>query len=297
MGFNEELVKYSNVKILFGEPMKKHTSFGVGGKTDSYIEVDSVFTLNEVLLLAKHYKIPFKIIGNGTNVLVSDKGYKGLIIRLNKLNSIIKKTNHIKVMAGANVSSLISFSFLESLSGLEWLVGIPGTIGGAVVMNAGAFGHSISDRIVSVEALVDGKIKRLNKNDCKFGYRSSRFLKNKEIVLSATFCLLDGDKEFVLDRIKGYKELRQKVQPTGRSCGSVFKNPLGEKAGSLIERSGLKGYKIGGARVSFKHANFIIAEGKTNASDIASLIAHVKEKVKGQFGIELEEELEYIGDF
>ena len=297
MGFKENLFLLTTAKILTGEPMKKHTSFGVGGKADYYVEVDSIYTLNEILSLCKKYRVRYKIIGNGTNLLFSEKGYKGLIINTKKLNSIYFENTLVRAMSGANLNELIKNSAQKNLSGLEWLYGIPASIGGAIVMNAGAFGHNIAERVIAVESLVDGKIKKYSKEECKFGYRTSRFLGKKEVIISATFDLTQGNSERIIESITAYKELRNSVQPSGRSCGSVFKNPLGDRAGRLIESAGLKGSQIGGATISQKHANFIIAKGKTTANDIYELIDYVKRKVKSQFGVQLEEEVECVGEF
>ena len=297
MGFKEELSVFPHAKIKYNEPMKKHTSFGVGGKADYYVEVDSIYTLNEILSLCKKYRVRYKIIGNGTNLLFSEKGYKGLIINTKKLNSIYFENTLVRAMSGANLNELIKNSAQKNLSGLEWLYGIPASIGGAIVMNAGAFGHNIAERVIAVESLVDGKIKKYSKEECKFGYRTSRFLGKKEVIISATFDLTQGNSERIVESITAYKELRNSVQPSGRSCGSVFKNPLGDRAGRLIESAGLKGSQIGGATISQKHANFIIAKGKTTANDIYELIDYVKRKVKSQFGVQLEEEVECVGEF
>lgn len=297
MGFKEDLSTFTHAKIHIGELMKKHTAFGVGGSADYYLEPESLYALCEALSLCKRYKVPYKLIGNGTNVLVSDKGYRGLIINVKKINSIFVNKNSVRVMAGATLFSLIKIASEKGLSGLEWASGIPATVGGAVVMNAGAFGHSISERVSVVETLFDGKIRKYDNSECKFAYRTSKFLGKKEIVVSATFILDSADKNEIKERINAYRELRVAVQPNGRSCGSVFKNPKGYTAGKLIESAGLKGSTIGGAKVSNKHANFILAEGKTCARDIAELIDYVKRRVYTKYNVLLKEEIEYVGEF
>ncbi len=297
MGFKEELTDCAHAKILFNQSMRKYTGYGVGGKASYYTEVDSLFTLNEITSLAKRYKIPYKVIGNGSNILVSDKGYDGLVINTKRISEVFFKKDQVRAMCGATLSKLIKFCQDNSLSGLEALSGIPATVGGAIVMNAGAFGKNISDRLTAVETLFDGKIKKYKKDECKFGYRTSRFLGKKEIVISATFQLQETEKELITASIEAYRDLRKSVQPTGRSCGSVFKNPVGDRAGRLIDSLNLKGSRVGGATISEKHGNFIIADGKTTASDIVSLIEYVKKKVKEAFDIELKEEIEYLGEF
>lgn len=297
MAFKKALIDFTNAKIHFDEPMRKHISLGVGGSARFYAEIDSLYSLNLLIALAKEYKIKYKIIGNGTNVLISDLGYDGLIIDMKKLNDIFFKKSDIRAMAGARLDKLIRFAVDNRLSGIEALSGIPASIGGAIVMNAGAFGYNISNYLLTVETLCDGKIKIYNREDCRFGYRTSRFLGKKEAIVSATFRFPNGDKEIIKANMNCYLELRRSIQPMQRSCGSVFKNPKPHSAGNLIEKAGLKGYRIGGASISEKHANFIITSAKAKAQDVYCLIEYIKHKVKDEFGIELKEEVEYIGEF
>ncbi|MBQ8426983.1 MAG: UDP-N-acetylmuramate dehydrogenase [Clostridia bacterium] len=291
------LSENTHAKVLYDEPMKKHTSYGVGGNASCFVEADSLYTLSEVVSFAKDNKIPFKVLGNGTNVLVSDRGYKGIIICLTKLNDVFFVRDEIRAMAGVNLSKLIKFAKDHRLSGLEALSGIPATVGGAVVMNAGAFGHNISDKITSVETLHNGKIKKYYREECNFCYRGSRFFGKKEVIVSANFKLKESNREFILSGIKSFSELRTSIQPSGKSCGSVFKNPRPETAGRLIDKAGLKGYSIGGASISNRHGNFITTAGKATASDVYELITYVKKKIKDEFGIELKEEVEFVGEF
>ena len=295
--FKNALLDTTNAKILFDEPMRKHTGYGVGGCARYYAQIDSLFSLNNLISLANQYKVKYKVIGGGTNILISDLGYDGLIIETKKLNDVFFKREQVKAMAGAKLEKLIQFALDNKLTGLEAFAGIPATVGGAVVMNAGAFGHNISEYIETVETLCDGKIKFYGKNDCKFSYRTSKFLGNKEVIVSATFNLKGGNREKIGDSIKSYKDLRRLLQPTGKSCGSVFKNPKPFSAGALIESVGLKGYKVGGAVVSEKHANFIITSSKAKAKDVYELILQIKQKVKDAFGVELHEEVECVGEF
>ncbi len=292
--FKRALSEIATCPIILDEPMKKHTSLGVGGNADYYAEVDSLYSLNALIELAKEHRIKYKVLGFGTNVLVSDSGYKGLIISTKKLNDVFFKRDYVRAMAGASLEKVLKFNFENKLTGLEALVGLPATVGGAIAMNAGAFGRSISDCIVEVETLKDGKIKKYYKPECKFGYRKSRFLSGKEIIVSATFEFENAEREVICSREKAYLDLRKIKQPSGRSCGSVFKNPKGYSAGELIEKAGLKGYAIGGARVSDKHANFIITQSLATAQDVKDLIIHIKDKVSQTFGVNLIEEVEYL---
>ena len=295
--FKNALLEISNAKILFDEPMKKHTGYGVGGCARYYAQIDSLYSLNSLITLAKQHKVKYKVIGNGTNILVSDLGFDGIIIDTKRLSDVFFKREHVKAMAGAKLEKLIQFALDNRLCGLEAFAGIPATIGGAIVMNAGAFGHNISEYVQTVETLCDGKIKSYDKSECKFGYRTSRFLNKNEVVISATFNLRSGDREKIIDGIKSYKDLRRSIQPSGKSCGSVFKNPKPFSAGALIEGAGLKGKRIGGAVVSEKHANFIITSSKARAKDVYELIEQIKQKVKDAFGVELCEEVECVGEF
>lgn len=297
MDLIRSLSSNTHAKVFFDEPMKKHTSYGVGGNASCFVEADTLYTLNEVVSFAKENKIPYKIIGNGTNVLVSENGYNGIVICTVKLNDVFFVRDEVHAMAGASLAKLIKFAKDHKLGGLEALSGIPATVGGAIVMNAGAFGHNISDRITTVETLSNGKIKKYYKEDCNFTYRGSRFLGKKEVVVSVNFLLKEGDREIIASGIKSFTELRNSIQPFGRSCGSVFKNPKPETAGRLIDKAGLKGYSIGGASVSLRHGNFITTTGNATANDVYELIKYVKKKVKDEFDIELKEEVEFIGEF
>ena len=297
MGFKDELLEFTHAKIRFNEPMKRHTALGVGGKAKYFAEVDSLYGLNLLTTLAQKHRVKYKVIGNGTNVLVSDNGYEGIIICLKKLSDVFFKRDEVRAMAGANLDKLIKFTLDHRLTGLEALSGIPATVGGAVVMNAGAFGHNISDRITTVETLCGGKIKIYDKEDCKFSYRKSRFLGKKETVVSASFKLDGCERDAVMNNIKKYRERRKNVQPTGKSCGSVFKNPTKYSAGALIDKAGLKGYALGGAKVSDRHGNFILTDSRATASDVYALIQYIKEEIFSIFGVRLSEEVEYIGEF
>lgn len=297
MSFKNALNELTHAKIFFDQPMKKLTGYGLGGCARYYAEVDSLYALNDIVSLAKQHRVKYKVIGNGTNLLVSDLGYNGIIISIKGLSDVFFKRDHVRAMAGAKLDKLIKFALEHKLTGLEALSGIPATVGGSVVMNAGAFGHNISDYIVSIETLNNGKIKVYDKNQAEFGYRTSRFLGKKEVVISADFCFESGDRDKILSSMKTYLEIRKKMHPTERNCGSVFKNPKPHTAGSLIERAGLKNYTIGGATVSSKHANFITVNQKARAKDVYLIISHIKQTVKQKFNVDLVEEVEYVGEF
>lgn len=295
--FKKALEEVVLSKVCYDEPMKKHTSLCVGGNSDYYVEVNTLCSLNQLVSLAKKHRVCYKVLGFGSNVLVSDKGYNGLIISIKKINDIFYKRDYIQAMAGASLDSLIRFNREHDLSGLEALSGIPASVGGAIVMNAGAFGRSISDSLVEVHTLCNGKIKKYHKTDCKFSYRTSRFLNSREIIICGLFDFEKSNREAITEREKTYLDIRKTKQPQGRTCGSVFKNPYPYYAGELIERAGLKGFSIGGATVSEKHANFITVSTNTTASDVHKVISYIKDKIQKDFGISLEEEVEYLGEF
>ena len=234
------------------------------------------------------------ILGSGSNVLVSDGGYDGTVV-INRYSSYVRDGLTVTCGSGTGLPTLCAFLAEEGLSGLEWACGIPGTVGGAVVMNAGAFSHSISERLIYADVLKDGTIVRVPCSELGFKYRSSAVTDGMTVV-SACF-LLDSDRPAsVKNRCKAFSALRAASQPRGRSAGSVFKNPEGIKIARLIDEMGLKGYRIGDAQISEKHANIIINLGRATARDVVSLINTVKERLLEK-GVRAEEEIIYIGEF
>lgn len=298
MTFLEETSGFIYPPVKQNESMKKHTTIGVGGNAKYFASPKSLYALRLLIESAKSHKIKRFILGKGSNVLFLDGGFNGLVISTARLNEITYYNGKVKALCGAMLSSVIDFAKARSLSGIEKLYGIPASLGGAITMNAGAFGVNISDYIDTVETIKNGKLEKYYKSDCRFGYRKSRFLTGKEVVVSATFNFINQAKELTEAQIKCQKDLRKNIHPTGRSFGSVFKNPKGHqlKAGELIERCGLKGYKIGGAMISNKHANFIINNKNATAKDILNLIYEIKERVYKSFNLELKEEVIIVGE-
>ncbi len=274
-----------------------YTTFKIGGKAKYFFMAKNKDGLISAILVAKKLKSPFFILGNGSNLLVSDKGFEGLVIKL-QVTSCKLRGNMIHAEAGVSLSQLLNIALKNNLSGLEWAVGIPGTLGGAIFGNAGAFGKSIGDNIKEVVAfdIKDKKIKILKNKECKFNYRESVFKKkNNLIILSAKIELKKNNKKEIRNKIKEYLDYRKRHQPLNfPSIGSIFKNPKGFSAGYLIEKCGLKGKKIGNVKISEKHANFIINLGKGKATDVKKLINLAKKKVKEKFGISLKEEIIYL---
>lgn len=279
-------------------PLKDFNTFRIGGKAKYFFVVKKMEDLMKVIKAAQDFNLPFFIIGNGSNLLVSDKGFKGLLIKL-QITSYKLKGRKIYAESGVSLGRLVGIASKNNLAGLEWAVGIPGTLGGSIYGNAGAFGQSMAATIKEVEVYntKNKKIKKFKNKECKFGYRDSIFKKNKNlIILSAEIELRKGYKKAIRDIMKEYLDYRKKNQPLNfPSIGSIFKNPKGFFAGELIEKSGLKGKKIGNVKISEKHTNFIINLGNGRASDIKKLITLIKKRVKKFFGITLEEEIQYLG--
>lgn len=289
-----------NAIIKVNEEMKNHTTFRVGGEADFLV---IPYDLNDVIAIRKFTKknnIPLTVIGNGSNLLVKDGGIRGIVLKIsNVLNEIKITDTDIEVGAGLRLTKLAKIAMESSLTGLEWANGIPGTVGGAVMMNAGAYGGEMSQVIVETKYLTeDGTIKTLTNEEQKFGYRSSVFTDEiNGIIISVKIHLDKANIEKITEKMTDYIERRKEKQPLEfPSAGSTFKRPQDNFAGKLIEDAGLKGYTVGGACVSDKHAGFVINKDNATAQDILSLIENVKAKVKEISGVDLEEEVKIIGE-
>jgi len=286
-------------KIKLQEPMSHHTQMRVGGPADFYYEVGSAKELAEAVGTAIKEDVSYTVLGNGANVLVSDKGIRGLVIA-NKAGGLrFLPHGFIEAETGLDNTQLIKEAKNRDLMGTERLLKVPGTIGGAVFMNAGDTGRQkfFGDLVVSVEAIdKEGKLKKLKKEECDFGYRSSRFQKTGEVILKAKLQLKEVSREEIEEAAKDIL-VRKMHHPAGATVGSTFKNPDYDHAGKLIEECGLKGKKIGGAKISEKHANFIINEGNAKAADVKALIDLMKTSVKEKFNVDLQEEVRYLGEW
>lgn len=288
-------------KIIFEEPMKKHTSFKIGGNADLFIKVT---TINELLMAIKYAKeknISITIIGNGSNLLVLDKGIRGLVIKIDIQDfKIEKKEKYIEVSVGAGykIMALAIKLMNEEISGFEEIAGIPGSIGGAVFMNAGAYGKEMKNIIISTKCMdLEGNIFELSNEAQKFSYRNSIFNKNNCIILETKLKLEYGKKQEIQEKMNNYLLQRKEKQPLEYpSAGSSFKRKEGVITAKLIDECGLKGYKIGGAKVSEKHAGFIINYENATAKDVLDLIKYIKEKVYEKYKIKIEEEIRIIGE-
>lgn len=277
------------------EPLSRHTTFKIGGVADTYVKVTSLSKLSTILKECRESDIDYMIIGNGSNILASDDGYRGVVIRLDgdfrKIALVDDDT--IYCGAGATLAALCKFALNNGLSGLEFAWGIPGSVGGAVFMNAGAYGGEMKDVVYSVNHLTkNGEPGRTEKDDLQFGYRASVYRQNNAIITGATLKLRKDNPEDIRARMDDYLGRRSNKQPLEYpSAGSVFKRPEGAYAGALIEQCGLKGHSHGGAQVSEKHAGFIINKANANANDVKSLIREVQTKVYDETGYNLECEL------
>ena len=289
---------FPNVK--FDEPMKNHISFKVGGKADIFFEPSSIRELIEFIKYVKENNIPHIIMGNGTNMLVSDDGVRGAVVKLGpKLSSIEVIDDSIIAQCGAILLEVSKIAAANSLTGLEFASGIPGSIGGAITMNAGAYGKEMKDVLEEVEVLDSNlEYKVLQNKEMEFGYRKSAVEKNNYIVLGAKLKLMKWNKADIKSLMEEYDERRRSKQPLELpSAGSVFKRPEGYYAGKLIEEAGLRGMTIGGAQVSEKHCGFIVNKGDATAGDIYNLIKHIQKNIYERFGVKLETEVKLIGKF
>ena len=287
-------------RILPDEPMKKHTTFRVGGLADYLVMPQTTEEVKDVISLCQNQGIPYYVIGNGSNLLVSDAGYPGVIIQVYKEMSEIRVVgNFIKVQAGALLSKIGSIALEAGLTGFEFAAGIPGTVGGAVVMNAGAYGGEMKDILVSATVLTaSGEVLKLTNEELELGYRTSVVAKKGYIVLEAEYQLQVGDKEAIRTKMDELKVQRVTKQPLEYpSAGSTFKRPEGHFAGKLIQDAGLRGFQVGGAQVSEKHCGFVINKDNASAADIVELMRQVSEKVMREFGVTLEPEVKRLGEF
>ena len=287
-------------EVLTDEPMSSHTSFRLGGNADVFITPRSTYQAAEVISAVRRSGLPYFILGNGSNLLVSDSGYRGVIVRLDRNISDVRVDGDlITAEAGASLSSIASAARNASLTGFEFASGIPGTLGGAVVMNAGAYGGEMKDVVEEAEVLTpEGKRISIPGSELGFGYRQSIIKSSGYVVLSAALRLKKGNREEIIAQMKDLQQRRISKQPLEfPSAGSTFKRPAGYFAGKLIEDAGLRGFSVGGAKVSDKHCGFVINTGSASASDVYNLIREVAGRVKAQSGVTLETEVLFLGDF
>ncbi|MFA9397519.1 MAG: UDP-N-acetylmuramate dehydrogenase [Clostridiaceae bacterium] len=284
--------------VLLSSSMEEYTSFKVGGVADYLVTPNSYLEVLETIELCREYNKPYYIIGNGSNLVVRDGGFRGAIIKLSGLNKIYVDNERIRAQSGATLKRVSNIALENHLTGFEFASGIPGSVGGAVTMNAGAYDGEMSKVIESATIIDgDGNIKSLNQEELELGYRMSSILKNGYIVLESTFKLLKGDQEKIKHRINELSIRRRDRQPLEfPSAGSTFKRPEGHFAAKLIEDSGLKGVCVGKAEVSTKHSGFIINKGGATAKDVLDLIELVQNSVYDKYKVELHTEVRIIGE-
>ncbi len=296
----EDLCDMAGASSVFpDEPMSRHTTFRVGGPADFLVAPDEA-TLPGVVAYCRDGGIPCLIIGNGSNLLCGDGGIRGVVVEIGKAMSAVEVDGcTIKAGAGALLSSVAAQAAKRGLAGMEFASGIPGSTGGAVVMNAGAYGGEMRDIVKSVAAMdLDGEVKNIPAGELELSYRHSVIPEKGYVVLSVTYALQKGRMEDIQARMDELKEKRIAKQPLEYpSAGSTFKRPEGYFAGKLIEDAGLKGYSVGGARVSEKHSGFVINAGNATAADVRALMSHVQETVMEKFGVWLEPEVKFVGEF
>ncbi|KUP07019.1 UDP-N-acetylenolpyruvoylglucosamine reductase [Bacillus coahuilensis p1.1.43] len=295
----EQLIELNVGNVKYNEPLKYHTTIKIGGPADILIEPYSIEAIEKIMKVIIKGEIPWTVIGRGSNLLVSDKGIEGVVLKLNKeLDHLDIHENQVTVGAGYSLIVLATQLSKKGLKGLEFAGGIPGSVGGAVYMNAGAHGMDLSTILVKAKVLFDdGTISWVTKEEMKYSYRTSVLQKKRPgIVLEAILQLEAGDKHSIQNEMQVNKDYRKETQPWSNPCaGSIFRNPLPEYAGKLIETAGLKGYTIGGAKISELHGNFIVNNGNASAEDVRRLIQYIQQTIYDLYGIRMETEIEIIG--
>lgn len=292
-----EIVTQPGSRLQFREPLAKHTHFGIGGEATAYIEVSTVSELAALARFHKQWDVPVAVIGRGSNLLVSDRGFKGISIRLvGELAKLEVDGKVVSVGAGLALPALSKTMSQGGLSGVEFALGIPGSVGGALIMNAGAWGSSFGDVVTNVTVMTDtGELVNLTHAEAKFEYRHSS-LDPYFCVTGATLTLEPGDVDTITARMQTLFKQKVETQPfVEENAGCMFKNPPGDSAGRLIDISGLKGYRIGGAEVSTIHGNFILNIDSATAEDVLKLVAHIQQQVREKTGISLQTEVKRLG--
>ena len=295
---SKKLLEIDAADVYFNEPMKNHTTFRIGGPADAFMVAKNYLALKEAIALCKENDMPFHVIGAGSNLLVADKGIRGVVIKYSA-NSALCSGDIIKADAGISLASLSKFALSNSLSGLEFASGIPGLLGGAVYMNAGAYDGEMKDVVIETQYMdTNGNLAIYKGDEHEFGYRHSIYSSDDKFVLYAKLKLTPADKKDISAKMNDLMKRRNEKQPlTYPSAGSTFKRPTGYFAAKLIDDAGLKGYSVGGAKVSEKHSGFVINTGDATAEDVLSLVDHIKNTVLSKFNVELNCEIKMIGEF
>ena len=292
-----EIVTQPGSRLRFAEPLAKHTYFGIGGDATAYIEISTISELAALARFHKQWDVPIAVIGRGSNLLVSDTGFKGVGVRLiGELAKLEIEGNVVSVGAGLSLPRLSKTMSRRGLSGVEFALGIPGSVGGALIMNAGAWGSSFGDVVTHVTVMDDtGNLVELTHAEANFEYRHSG-LDTYFCVTGATLALEPGDVDAITERMQAFYKQKVETQPFAEeNAGCMFKNPPGDSAGRLIDVSGLKGYRIGGAEVSTVHGNFILNIDNATAADVLNLVAYIQQQVREKTGISLQTEVKRLG--
>lgn len=301
--YNEILTKFNQIipttRLLVNEPLSKHTTFKIGGPADYLVLPSSIDEISGVMIIAKQYNIPVSILGNGSNILVLDKGIKGLVLKFGSDMSYIRHSEAtVTIGAGAMLADVCIYAAKHGLGGLEFAIGIPGSIGGAVFMNAGAYSGEMCQVVgATIGVCADGSVKRFGESEIAFGYRHSAFQDNGCIICEVELNLIRNEKPTIEQKMYEYQVRRETKQPLEMpSAGSTFKRPPGHFAGTLIEQAGLKGLTVGGAQVSMKHAGFVVNAGGATAQDVLMLIKEVQRLVYEHSGVMLQPEVRIVGE-
>ena len=285
-------------RVLFEEPLSRHSSARIGGPAEAFLAARSVHDLAEAAQIAWEYDVPLFILGGGSNILISDAGIRGLVVH-NRAEGLHFDGTQVLAESGVSTISVARRSVKRGLAGFEWAAGIPGTIGGAVFGNAGAHGGDMAGVVVYADVITPEGERRLSNADLAFEYRSSILKREPQraVVLRVLLQLEAGDPDVLTSHLEEFRDYRRRTQPPGATIGSMFKNPPGDYAGRLIDAAGLKGTRIGGAEISTKHGNFFLNVGDANASDVRALAELARREVREQFGVELELEIELVGEW
>ena len=298
--YNELSGIITDEQIKLEEPMKNHTTFRIGGPAEIFVTPGSIGEVRDIIAVCRKQAVPYYVMGNGSNLLVSDRGYEGVIIQIFKeMNEIRIEGDTVAAQAGALLSAIANRALEEGLAGFEFASGIPGTLGGACIMNAGAYGGEMKDVVREVTLLTpEGEIRDVPGEQMEFGYRTSMAARTGAVILAARIRLRRGDQEAIRARMEELREKRVSKQPLEYpSAGSTFKRPEGYFAGKLIQDAGLRGFTVGKAQVSEKHCGFVVNKGQATAADVAELMRRVSDKVEEQFGVRLEPEVMRLGEF
>jgi UDP-N-acetylmuramate dehydrogenase len=297
--FRELNKRISSSRVLIDEPLAKHTTFKIGGPADFLVLPESMGEVSQVLQVAREYEVSLTILGNGSNVLVLDKGIRGIVLKIDSGMSYIKNAGSTVIAgAGALLADVSNYAATQQFCGLEFAIGIPGSLGGAVFMNAGAYSGEIGQVVSAVSAVCpDGRFQRFERSELEFGYRHSVFQDNHCVICEVEMALQVGEQDRIQSTMSDYTMRRESKQPLEMpSAGSTFKRPPGHFAGTLIEQAGLKGFTVGGAQVSMKHAGFVVNAGGATAGDVLNLIKEVQLRVYRHSGVMLQPEVRIIGE-